>query len=183
MATSKQSHSNETILIEEELPQIEKLNWQELSAAYAPLNLLINIIFFLTVLVLSIAIYAQPWLRLPVPIEHALPYFISLIIIIGILSSVLGFKGDKRKKYALRELDLHFFSGLIFCKIVSQPITRVQHVELKRGPFERRKGLASLQVFSAGGSNHTFEIPGLALATAQKIRQFILQHKDINHHG
>ena len=66
---------------------------------------------------------------------------------------------------------------------MSQPITRIQHIELKRGPIERKVGLARLQVFSAGGEMHTFEIPGLPLETAQQLRQFILQHKDMVKHG
>jgi membrane protein YdbS with pleckstrin-like domain len=90
---------------------------------------------------------------------------------------------DKRKFYSLREQDLSYRSGLIFRKTVSQPMLRIQHVELKRGPIDRKVGLAKLQVFSAGGALHTFEIPGLPLETAENIRQFILDHKDVNHHG
>jgi hypothetical protein len=40
-----------------------------------------------------------------------------------------------------------------------------------------------LQVFSAGGDMHTFQIPGLPVETAQQLRHFILQHKDIVKHG
>lgn len=90
------------------------------------------------------------------------------------------FFSAKHKHFALREQDLSYASGLIFKKVVTQPILRIQHIELKRGPVARKIGLASLQVFSAGGSLHTFEIPGLPLKTAEAIRHFILQHKDIN---
>jgi membrane protein YdbS with pleckstrin-like domain len=68
----------------------------------------------------------------------------------------------------------------VFRGLSCQPILRVQHVEVKRGPFDRWAGLAKLQVFSAGGEMHTFEIPGLPLERAQRIRQYILDHKDVS---
>ncbi|WJG08029.1 PH domain-containing protein [Aliiglaciecola sp. LCG003] len=87
------------------------------------------------------------------------------------------------KKYYLREHDLHFTYGVFFKNIISQPILRIQHIEIKRGPIERLFGLAAIQVFSAGGSMHTFEIPGLSFKQAQRLRQYILQHKDIQLDG
>lgn len=86
---------------------------------------------------------------------------------------------DPIKTYALREHDINFESGLIFRKLVSQPLLRIQHIEIKRGPIERKAGLATLQVFSAGGISHTFVIPGLEHEHAIKLRQFILDHKDL----
>ncbi len=105
------------------------------------------------------------------------------ITIFSLLFSFYKALADVRKFYALREQDISFTSGVLFKKTVSQPILRIQHVELKRGPIDRKVGLAKLQVFSAGGAMHTFEIPGLKLDDAESIRQFILSHKDANHHG
>jgi hypothetical protein len=83
-------------------------------------------------------------------------------------------------QYAVREQDIHFQAGLFFRRLVSQPILRVQHIELKRGPIERKANLATLQVFSAGGVSHTFEIPGLEYHTAISLRKFIINHKDLS---
>jgi membrane protein YdbS with pleckstrin-like domain len=66
---------------------------------------------------------------------------------------------------------------------VIQPLSRIQHIELKRGPLERSAGLATSHVYSAGGGAHTFEIPGLPVEQAQGLRQFILQHQDLQHGG
>jgi hypothetical protein len=82
------------------------------------------------------------------------------------------------KQYCLREHDLHYSSGLLFRKTISQPIIRIQHIELKTGPIERIFSLATLQVYSAGGATFTFEIPGLSQATANRIKHFVLTHKD-----
>jgi membrane protein YdbS with pleckstrin-like domain len=96
---------------------------------------------------------------------------------------VHGIFADQRVAYALREHDVGFRWGLLFRHTVIQPLSRIQHIELKRGPIERSAGLATLQVFSAGGGAHTFEIPGLPVEQAQGLRQFILQHQDLQHGG
>lgn len=100
-----------------------------------------------------------------------------------IWSVIYHYFADPKKKYAIREHDIHFQTGWIFQKRTSQPIMRIQHIEIERGPIERKAGLATLQVFSAGGANHTFEIPGLVHEKAIELRQFILDHKDVREDG
>ena len=85
----------------------------------------------------------------------------------------------KSLKFALREHDISLHSGVLFKKTIIQPYTRLQHIEIKRGPLERYKKLASLALFSAGGSLHALEIKGLLEGDAEKIKQFILKHKDL----
>jgi uncharacterized protein len=161
------------------IPHVALLKLQPLAEQYAPLNLLINIMVTLLILTLGAFAYIQPWVNLPPPIVTFIPYALAMVTLISLVLIPLNFKRDKIKRYALRELDLHFSSGLIFKKLVSQPISRIQHVELKRGPLERYKNLATLQVFSAGGTQYTFEIPGLSIEKANHIHQFILQNKDL----
>lgn len=175
------SFANENVNTEN-LPQLSELDYQFLSAKYAPTNLIIGIVTLFILLFIATFIYYQPFFTLPNKLANAIPYIGAILLIIGSLQIPLGYWADLKKRYALRQLDLHYASGLFFRKIVSQPITRIQHVELKRGPIDRKVGLAKLQVFSAGGSLHTFEIPGIALERAQQIRQFILQHKAVSKH-
>lgn len=174
--------TNPTISIEQ-LPTILALDAQSLSKQYAPLNRLINLGFILFVCMLGMVLYFQPFVGLPKGLLDSLPFFIWIAAILGFLFTWLSYARDLVKSYSLRALDLHYTSGLFFRKVVSQPITRIQHIELKRGPIERKVGLATLQVFSAGGDMHTFQIPGLPVETAQQLRQYILQHKDVIEHG
>ncbi|WP_299071829.1 PH domain-containing protein [uncultured Paraglaciecola sp.] len=166
-----------------QLPTIVTLDKQRLSEKYASLNRLINLSFTLFLCVMGLLLYWQPLVQLPHTLRDSLPLIIWVVALVGLLLTWIIYASDQCKFYTLRELDLHYASGLFFRKIVSQPITRIQHMELKRGPIERKVGLARLQVFSAGGAMHTFEIPGLPIETAQQIRQFILQHKDVLKHG
>lgn len=173
---------NSTVSIEQ-LPTISNLDKQTLSEQYAPLNRLLNLGLILFVCVIGVAVYFQPFIPVPKDLINVLPFVIWAIALLGFLFTWYNHARDQAKFYTLRELDLHYASGLFFRKVVSQPITRIQHIELKRGPIERKFGLATLQVFSAGGEMHTFQIPGLPVDTAQQLRQFILQHKDVVKHG
>jgi membrane protein YdbS with pleckstrin-like domain len=178
-----ESNFNNPIVTLEQFPAILHLEQQSLSEKYSSTNRLINLSLTLVVCLIFFGIYFQPFVDLPNPLLNFLPYFIWAITLLGLLLTWFWYARDQVKSYTLRELDLHYTSGLFFRKIVSQPITRIQHIELKRGPIERKIGLARLQVFSAGGEMHTFEIPGLPVEVAQQLRQFILQHKDVIKHG
>ncbi|GAA5140624.1 PH domain-containing protein [Thalassotalea piscium] len=182
MELQKDNFSNASLSIEQ-LPQISQLQQQPLAPIYAKTRLALTFLFSSLVLLIGLIAIKQQFKPLP---AETLPVISNILIIIAILTMVnmfYIFLADKQKHYALRALDLHYTSGLIFRKTVSQPVLRIQHVELKRGPIDRKVGLAKLQVFSAGGALHTFEIPGLPVEDAESIRQFIISHKDANNNG
>ncbi len=54
------------------------------------------------------------------------------------------------------------------------PISRLQHVDLTRGPIERLFGLTTLVVHTAGTEASSFRLPGLADADARGVRDRIL---------
>lgn len=171
------------VIISEQLPQLESIEFESLAEKYAPTHRLVHLMsFFLIMLILLIVIY-QPLVALPDILTKILNFAVIAVSVIGLASTCYVHFADPKKLFALREQDISYQSGLIFRTTVSQPILRIQHVELKRGPVDRKVGLANLQVFSAGGALHTFEIPGLELQQAEHMRQFILEHKDINTHG
>jgi membrane protein YdbS with pleckstrin-like domain len=179
---SNSSFSNQD-LTPSVFPSINTLQSQPLSSIYIKTTLKIDLITLVAILVGVTALYFQSIFVLNPEFKQALPFISLGTLMLGGLRVAIKFLANRRKTYALREQDLHFSSGLFFRKTVSQPISRIQHVELSRGPIDRKVGLAKLQVFSAGGSTHTFEIPGLSLVTAQQIRQHIVEHKDMLTNG
>lgn len=170
--------SNQTVS-PQTLPDLAKLAFEPISAAYGKVNLGIVAVITAILMLIALGVRFQPFTVLPAPLFTASYYGLMVIPLMGTLLGTYQWFADKQIKYALREQDLSLSQGLIFRRLVTQPILRIQHIELKRGPLDRLAGLAKLQVFSAGGAGHTFEIPGLPVAQAQKIRQFILAHKDI----
>ena len=58
------------------------------------------------------------------------------------------------------------------------PRSRVQHLDIERGPIERRFGLATLVVHTAGTRLHALRQPGLLAADALALRDALLPEAD-----
>lgn len=69
--------------------------------------------------------------------------------------------------------------GALFRSIISVPRSRVQHTDVSQGPFERRHGLSSLQIYTAGVSHAEVSLEGLAHARAIEIRDALLPRERV----
>ena len=65
---------------------------------------------------------------------------------------------------------LEIRSGVWFRMVRFLPLSRLQHVDLHRGPLERAHGLASLTLHTAGTREASLGLPGLADADAERLR-------------
>ena len=99
---------------------------------------------------------------------------VGLVLILVGLVAFTKFSFHK-KGYAFREHDAIYKSGLISETTTIIPFNRVQHVALHQGFISRKLGLASIELFTAGGSSSDLEIPGLLLADAQLIKNLVSQ--------
>ena len=64
--------------------------------------------------------------------------------------------------------------GVWWRREIHVPRSRVQHTDVSQGPLERRFGLATLHVFTAGTDNAQVALAGLAQPTATAIRDHLL---------
>lgn len=64
--------------------------------------------------------------------------------------------------------------GRMFYSETLVPRSRVQHLDIERGPIERRYGLATLVVHTAGTRSHALRQSGLAEADALALRDALL---------
>lgn len=174
---SKNPVSNYQVKFEQ--TELKDLSLSDVSPRYRKLNMMTGLLT--GVIFLSVVLFLQFFasIKLPNELISFAPAAYGLIMFFTAWNIVYHYFADPLIKYAAREHDLNFQSGLIFRSLVSQPILRIQHIEIKRGPLERRFDLATLQVFSAGGASYTFNIPGLEYEKAISLRQFILEHKDL----
>ena len=163
----------------EDIPNLQTLALLPISKKYRAMNIFSIGLIALVLLSIATGSKYQPFWSIPEDLLKAYPYIVTAIVALATIWALYHVFADVRIFYAIREQDISKQSGLIFRKLSCQPILRVQHVEVNRGPLDRWAGLASLQVFSAGGEMHTFEIPGLTLDKAEQLREFILAHKDI----
>jgi membrane protein YdbS with pleckstrin-like domain len=64
--------------------------------------------------------------------------------------------------------------GVWFRSIKLLPLPRLQHVDVKRGPLQRRFGLATLVLHTAGTHAASIEVPGLDAAEAVGLRDHLV---------
>ena len=72
--------------------------------------------------------------------------------------------------YRLDSRVLLIRKGVWFRSIKLLPLPRLQHVDVKRGPLQRRFGLATLVLHTAGTHAAAIEIPGLDADEAVRLR-------------
>ena len=153
----------------EDLPGMEDLDWQKLHpdfvrrmqvehalialaplAGVAVLSVLLHIPLLQTVLLwalaIGFAIVFVSWPRISVP----------------------------RRGYVVRDKDIVFRSGVIWQSVTAIPYNRIQHVETSNTPLDRKFDVATLQLFTAGGSGGDLKIDGLGAEVAEQLRIYIL---------
>ncbi len=78
----------------------------------------------------------------------------------------------RRWRYEIRPLEVDLQRGLVRVTRTLVPMARVQHVDTRRGPLQRRLGLSTVVFYTAAGPN---EIPQLAQKTAAEVRDRIAE--------
>lgn len=104
-----------------------------------------------------------------------LPYpLIAIPVGCALLGAAFGaWLGGRRHSYYRWRLDDTGFavkSGKLWQSHVHVPATRVQHLDIKRGPLERQRHLATLTVHTAGSFGHAITLPCLDAANAEALR-------------
>ena len=99
----------------------------------------------------------------------------GVLLLLGMVAVVRTLE-VRRLAYQLREHDLSLRSGVITHRVESLPFSRIQHVNVRRGPIERSLGLATLQVSTAGPD---ISIPGLTQADAERIKLLVTERADV----
>jgi membrane protein YdbS with pleckstrin-like domain len=92
----------------------------------------------------------------------------------GISGLVWPFISVPKKGYAVRDKDIVYKSGVFWRTVTAVPFNRIQHVEKSSTPLDRRFNIATLQLFTAGGTGGDLKIHGLSAETAESLRTFIL---------
>ena len=86
-----------------------------------------------------------------------------------------------KRGFALRDQDIVYKHGVLWRSVKAVPFNRVQHAATGSGPLDRRFGLATLTVFTAGGSGGDLRVPGLNRDLAERLRGHIVDR--VGHHS
>ncbi|MCF2901787.1 PH domain-containing protein [Pseudoalteromonas sp. OFAV1] len=105
--------------------------------------------------------------------------WLAILPVLVVISLSYNYFSVRAKGVAVREHDIAFKRGLIWQQVTLLPISRVQHTEIHRGPIERKLGLATLRLYSAGGMSADLHISGLTDEQCNDVRQFVQGYGDI----
>ncbi|MCP8968152.1 PH domain-containing protein [Ectobacillus ponti] len=73
----------------------------------------------------------------------------------------------QRWRYVIYEEEIDLQHGVVITTKTLIPMVRVQHVDVRQGPFLRRYGLASVEITTAATKH---EIPAVAYEEAEQLR-------------
>lgn len=160
------------------LPPVEQVQWQPLDARYLPRLLLGRSLRWLIVVpalavaqVLAVRFAPPEWTdwRLLVP-----AWALLAVLVLGSLT--WPFVSVPRRGYAVRDKDILYKSGVCWRMSQVVPFNRVQHATTSHAPLDRRFGLATLTVFTAGGGGGggALGIEGLGAEVAERLRVYIV---------
>jgi membrane protein YdbS with pleckstrin-like domain len=114
--------------------------------------------------------------------ELAAPGWVVLVLVAAAAGALLGaWRGERRWRYTRWRLDQAGFSlqrGHLWRSEIRVPQSRVQHLDLRRGPLQRRRGLASLVIHTAGTRHSAVAVSGLDADDAEHLRDVLARQSD-----
>jgi membrane protein YdbS with pleckstrin-like domain len=94
--------------------------------------------------------------------------FLFVIIYVSLTKTIFN-----RKNYLIHNTYLSYKKGLLIRQMTVVPFSRIQHIEIDEGPFERFFKLSTLSIYTAGDSGKDLKISGLKKEQAQEIKELI----------
>jgi len=80
----------------------------------------------------------------------------------------------RHASYRVDDLGIEIRRGVYFREVTSVPRSRVQHTDVSQGPLERRFGLGTLVIHTAGTAHSEVTVAGLDHTVAGRIRDHLL---------
>ncbi|WP_422507258.1 PH domain-containing protein [Stenotrophomonas sp. GZD-301] len=102
----------------------------------------------------------------------------AMVLLGALIGAVLGYRRQRRTSWRLDARGLGLRRELLWQQETHVPISRVQHLDLRRGPIERSAGLATLVVHTAGSRMSAVSISGLDQADAERLRDTLAHQLD-----
>ena len=160
---------NDTIDVNN-LPKMESIIFTKLHVDFWKI-ILVNFCILSTIIFVAISTMVFIKYEILAPYIYHIIFFILIILFLIFISNRIGFL---KKKYAFRTHDVVFVSGIIATHTMVIPYNRVQHIALHEGFLSRYFGLASIEIFTAGGDNSDITIPGIEKQQAENIKQLLM---------
>ena len=142
-------------------------------AGWQPLPLRARALFTLGAAFTSAIVVIGALVAIGLLVDHAtLKLALALVVLPGI-PALFVWMARKRYRYTRWRLDGEGFAlrrGRFWSVETRVPGSRVQHLDLVRGPLERRFDLATLVIHTAGTRQSAVSVSGLAAPEAERLR-------------
>lgn len=102
----------------------------------------------------------------------------SLVIVGALLGAFIGWRRVRRTGWRLDASGLGLRRDLLWQRDTRVPISRVQHLDVRRGPLQRRMRIATLVVHTAGSRFSAVVLDGLDEADAERLRDTLARQLD-----
>ena len=159
--------TNEEVLIDQ-IPQFQNVHLHALHPEYKKIVLLNSTITFVVGLLLSIALFFI------FDAENGRNTFFFIPLVVALIISGYHLASFSKKKFAFRQHDIMYHSGLLYKSTDVVPFIRVQHIVVKQGWFAKKLGLATIELHTAANDNQDVSIPGLTFEEANRWKAYVL---------
>jgi hypothetical protein len=80
----------------------------------------------------------------------------------------------RHARWRVDESGLEIHRGIFWRREITIPRARVQHTDVRQGPLQRRYGIATLVIHTAGTHAASCELPGLSVPIAKWLRDVLI---------
>jgi membrane protein YdbS with pleckstrin-like domain len=97
------------------------------------------------------------------------------VLVVGVTLSWIWPEAHFRHlRFGMDESGISIERGILWRSRISVPRARIQHTDVSQGPLQRRYGVGTLKLYTAGSRYTKIELPGLAHAEAIAMRDALL---------
>ncbi len=160
-------------------------DWQQLDPRFVPQQRVVG-----RIVAAAVALGSAAGLLIGALVGDDLPFWARpamaaiWLLQLGIVASVVEMWPRRvfaHTRYRVDADGLQITRGVYWRQWTHVPRSRVQHTDVSQGPLERRYGLGTLVVYTAGTDHARVTLPGLAYETAVDLRDALRvdRHDDI----
>jgi membrane protein YdbS with pleckstrin-like domain len=97
---------------------------------------------------------------------------LAVVVLAGVVVGVVPGMRWRRWRYEIRPDEVDLQRGIFWISHTLVPLARIQHVDTRQGPLQRRFGLSTVVFYTAAGPN---QIPELSTPVAAEARDRIAE--------
>ena len=162
-------------------PDVADGTLRELDPGFVPAERIASWIFVAVVFVLAVGGLSLSAINEWIPafwLPWAIGAAVAVVLLLCWTAAFWPRIEYRHTRYLVSELGLEIRKGVVWRSRVNVPRSRIQHTDVSQGPIQRRYGIATLVVHTAGTESSQVEVSGLPLDTAHAIRDFLIDWGD-----